>query len=199
MGRRTARGAGPRLLGVVRVASPLGPLLVVVDGRAVCALEFADGIGRLRRLLAGRYGAVRLRPAAPALGVRRRLRDYFAGRLGSLADLAVDPGGTAFQRQVWTALRAIPPGTAMAYGELARRLGRPGAGRAVGRANALNPVALAVPCHRLVGAGGGLRGYAGGLARKRWLLAHEGARPPGARGPGAPAARRPAGRPSRAR
>src|SRR4029079_5446383 len=87
-----------------------------------------------------------------------------------------NPGGTPFQQQVWTALRAIPAGTVLTYGELATQLGKQTAYRAVGMNNALNPIAIVVPCHRLVGANGTLTGYAGGLERKRWLLLHEGVR-----------------------
>jgi len=81
--------------------------------------------------------------------------------------------GTPFQRAVWTALRSIPAGATMTYGELATRIGAPGASRAVGLANNRNPIGLVVPCHRVIGANGALTGYAGGLERKRWLLEHE--------------------------
>jgi methylated-DNA-[protein]-cysteine S-methyltransferase len=87
--------------------------------------------------------------------------------------LPLDLRGTAFQRTVWAALRAIPPGDTVTYAELARRVGRPGAARAVGSAVARNPVSIVVPCHRVVGSDGSLTGYAGGVERKRWLLAHE--------------------------
>jgi len=85
----------------------------------------------------------------------------------------VRAGGTPFQRVVWAALREIPPGRTTSYGQLAARLGRPGASRAVGLANGANPVAIAVPCHRVIGADGTLTGYGGGIERKRWLLEHE--------------------------
>ena len=120
------------------------------------------------------------RPAPP--GIRRRtdvldqaaaqLAEYFAGRRHVFA-LALAPRGTAFQRMVWDALLRIPYGETRGYGELARALGRPSASRAVGAANGRNPLAIIVPCHRLIGASGALTGYGGGLPAKRWLLDHE--------------------------
>ncbi len=126
------------------------------------------------KLLHARYGRVRLREATDPLGFSSRMRAYLAGDLGCVNRIPVNTGGTAFQRQVWSALRVIPPGTVLSYGELAARLGKSTAYRAVGVTNALNPIAIVVPCHRLVGASGALTGYAGGLERKRWLLEHEG-------------------------
>jgi methylated-DNA-[protein]-cysteine S-methyltransferase len=98
---------------------------------------------------------------------------YFRGELRAIDGLRVETRGTPFQRAVWTALREIPCGTTVSYSDLARRIERPSAVRAVGLANGANPVAIVVPCHRVVGAGGALTGYGGGLSRKRWLLAHE--------------------------
>ncbi len=102
-----------------------------------------------------------------------RVRDYLGGDLQALDELEVDPLGTPFQLGVWRALRRIPPGKTLSYAELARSIGQPRAVRAVARANALNPISLVIPCHRVIGADGMLRGYAGGLDRKQWLLAHE--------------------------
>jgi methylated-DNA-[protein]-cysteine S-methyltransferase len=99
--------------------------------------------------------------------------DYFAGSCTALLELPLDPQGTEFQRRVWRALREIPPATTASYGEIAQRIGRPGAARAVGDANRRNPIAIAIPCHRVIGGDGRLVGYAGGLERKCWLLAHE--------------------------
>ena len=98
---------------------------------------------------------------------------YFKGDLTAIDGLKVANGGTDFQRAVWKALRAIPAGGTITYGALAARLGRPKAARAVGLANGANPIAIVVPCHRVVGADGSLTGYGGGMARKQWLLAHE--------------------------
>jgi methylated-DNA-[protein]-cysteine S-methyltransferase len=112
--------------------------------------------------------------ARPGLfGLSAKVQAYFQGELGVLDSLSVTMGGTEFQRQVWRALREIPYGTRISYGELARRVGRPSAVRAVGAANGANPIGVIVPCHRVIGADGTLTGYAGGLERKRWLLQHE--------------------------
>jgi methylated-DNA-[protein]-cysteine S-methyltransferase len=111
--------------------------------------------------------------AAPVLTVAaRQLAEYFAGAR-HVFDLALAPVGTPFQRLVWRALAAIPFGETRAYGEIARAIGRSAASRAVGAANGKNPFAIVVPCHRVIGASGELTGYAGGMAAKRWLLAHE--------------------------
>lgn len=99
---------------------------------------------------------------------------YFEDPRTSFADLPLDLKGTGFQLEVWRALRAIPSGSTLTYQELARRLGRPQAARAVGRACGANPLPLIVPCHRVIAADGSLGGYSSGLARKRWLLEHEG-------------------------
>ena len=106
-------------------------------------------------------------------GVHEVLEAYFAGDVGALDTLMVVTRGTPFQQEVWRRLREIPVGSTISYGELARRVGRPKAQRAVGMANASNPVALIVPCHRVIRTGGALGGYAFGLDYKRWLLAHE--------------------------
>ncbi len=106
-------------------------------------------------------------------GVYEVLAAYFGGDLGALDSLTVGARGTPFQHEVWDQLRRIPVGTTVSYGDLARRIGRPNAPRAVGMANASNPIALIVPCHRVIRTGGALGGYAFGLDCKRWLLAHE--------------------------
>ena len=162
-------------LSIGRLDSPLGTILLVGDGSRLVALDYEGYEGRMRRLLATRYARYRLREARPPESLTRPLRDYLAGDLGALDAIDPELGGTPFQRRVWAALREIPPGETRSYGALAARLGRPGASRAVGLANARNPVAIVVPCHRVVGADGSLTGYAGGLERKRWLLAHEAA------------------------
>lgn len=154
--------------------SPIGSVHVVSDGRALCALDFGAPEERLLPLLRARFGAtVALRDADDPLGLVSHTRAFFAGDLAALDGVPVDGGGTPFQRRVWAALREIPAGTTVTYGALAARLGMPRASRAVGAASGRNPVSIAVPCHRVIGAGGGLTGYAGGLERKRWLLAHE--------------------------
>jgi len=113
-------------------------------------------------------------PRRDAFGVYGVLDAYFAGDRDALDRIAVEPDrGTPFQREVWKRLREIPAGAPISYGELARRVGSPSASRAVGMANASNPVALIVPCHRVIRTGGALGGYAFGLDLKRWLLDHE--------------------------
>ncbi len=157
-----------------RLPSAIGDILLVSDGASLCALDFADYEARLRTLLKKRFAAVTLIPCTNPQGFSDRLRAYLAGDLHSLDQVPVNPGGTPFQQQVWLGLRQIPAGTVASYAELAAKVGKPMAYRAVGMANSLNPVAIALPCHRVVGARGQLTGYAGGLARKRWLLRHEG-------------------------
>jgi methylated-DNA-[protein]-cysteine S-methyltransferase len=98
---------------------------------------------------------------------------YFAGDLTAIEKLRVETGGTHFQHEVWRALRDIACGTTISYAQLAERIGRPNAVRAVGLANGSNPVGIVVPCHRVIGANGSLTGYGGGIERKRWLLEHE--------------------------
>jgi methylated-DNA-[protein]-cysteine S-methyltransferase len=108
---------------------------------------------------------------------------YFGGDLAAIDALPVATGGTEFQRAVWDELRRIPCGGSISYSELARRIGRPAAIRAVGLANGANPIGIVVPCHRVIGANGTLTGYGGGIERKRWLLAHERVAPAGAQLP----------------
>ena len=107
-------------------------------------------------------------------GLSRQLDAYFAGDLSVIETLPTATAGTPFQREVWQALRTIPCGQVMHYGQLAETLGRPGAARAVGAANGSNPVSIVVPCHRVIGRNGTMTGYAGGVQRKEWLLRHEG-------------------------
>ncbi|MNZ84451.1 Methylated-DNA--protein-cysteine methyltransferase [compost metagenome] len=102
------------------------------------------------------------------------MQRYFSGELDVINDLPVMTAGTEFQRSVWQQLRQIPCGEIITYGELAKRIGRPTASRAVGMANGSNPISIVVPCHRVIGSQGALTGYAGGVQRKQWLLKHEG-------------------------
>jgi len=160
-----------------RIETPTGAMLLALDeaGR-LRAADWESHRPRMERLLK-RYagGDVTLREAAPTSAAAGAFAAYFAGDLSAMTGLETMTGGTAFQRQVWAALRAIPVGEVLSYGALAARLGRPTAVRAVGLANGANPIAIAVPCHRVIGANGALTGYGGGLERKAWLLAHEGA------------------------
>ena len=165
----------PEHLQLDRLASPIGEVLLVTDeaGR-LRALDFHDYETRMLRLLRLHYGAQPLEPGAAPAATRAALDRYFAGELAALADIPWATAGTDFQRQVWRALVDIPSGQTTTYARLAARIGRPTAVRAMGAANGANPVGVVVPCHRVIGADGSLTGYGGGLARKRWLLAHEG-------------------------
>ncbi len=171
-----ARQQGPTKTRITfgRVKSPIGEILVACTGDALCALEFADAEKRLVAGLKRRFGDFERVEAADPGGVCTRLGDYLMGELGALDDIVVDGGGTEFQRKVWKGLRRIAAGKVVSYQGLAERLGMPTSVRAVARANALNPISIVVPCHRVIGSDGSLTGYGGGLPRKRWLLEHEG-------------------------
>ncbi|MBV9230783.1 MAG: methylated-DNA--[protein]-cysteine S-methyltransferase [Chloroflexi bacterium] len=156
------------------INSPIGTILIVVDGQRMCSLDFADCEQRMMTLLQRRYGPIHLTPSTDPCGFSSRVRAYLAGDYHALDTIPVSTGGTAFQQQVWLALRTIAPGTTATYSELAAKLGKPTAYRAVGRTNGLNPVGIVLPCHRVIGADASLTGYAGGLERKQWLLRHEG-------------------------
>ncbi|MDX2148560.1 MAG: methylated-DNA--[protein]-cysteine S-methyltransferase [Planctomycetota bacterium] len=154
--------------------SPLGRVDVVSDGKAVLGVEFEGHEFRLASLLARYIGPYTLRGARDPGGATSRLRAYFEGDLSAIETLPVVAMGTEFSRQVWAALRTIPVGTTTTYQRIAEAIGRPKACRAVGLANGANPVAIIVPCHRVIGSNAHLTGYRGGLERKQWLLAHEG-------------------------
>ncbi|HEX6202826.1 MAG TPA: methylated-DNA--[protein]-cysteine S-methyltransferase [Thermoanaerobaculia bacterium] len=160
-----------------RLESPVGPLFAAVDDDgALVRLTFLDAeddeAAEIARLTT-RAGEAPRRDPARCRAVAAQLADYFAGRRRDF-DLPLAPRGSAFQRAVWDELRRVPYGATVSYGELAARLGRPGASRAVGGANNRNPLPIVVPCHRVIGADGSLTGYGGGLDRKRALLALEG-------------------------
>jgi methylated-DNA-[protein]-cysteine S-methyltransferase len=147
--------------------SPVGELAIVADATgALRTLAFVERLTRQED-----WGAVT--PVANPFGLTDRLRAYFAGELAAIDELPVAPEGTEFQRTVWLALRDIPCGETRSYGDIATKIGRPNAVRAVGLANGANPIAIVLPCHRVIGSNGSLTGYGGGLPRKRWLLAHE--------------------------
>ena len=162
-------------LDVAEFRSPIGTLVVAARDGRLCALEFAARWPRRQRLLARRFGSLTIHRAPDPAGAVTALRSYFAGDRDALGRIAVDPHGTEFQRRVWAALARIPAGETRSYRDLAAAIGSPTAVRAVGAANGANPVALVIPCHRVIAADGTLGGYAGGLHRKRWLLEHEGA------------------------
>jgi methylated-DNA-[protein]-cysteine S-methyltransferase len=149
------------------VPSPLGAIDLIARGDELAAVYLPDGPG-IEAVDDIRTGEV------PVLALAAgQLAEYFAGDR-RVFDLPLARVGTPFQQRVWRELVAIPFGETRSYGEIARTIGRPTASRAVGAANGKNPFAIVVPCHRVIGAGGALTGYAGGMAAKRWLLAHEG-------------------------
>jgi methylated-DNA-[protein]-cysteine S-methyltransferase len=143
--------------------SPIGELTLVGDGDALAGLYMTDHRHRPPLPPGAR------RDDAPFAEARRQLGEYFAGERTDF-DLRLRMEGTSFQREVWRALRDIPYGHTLSYGELARGIGRPDASRAVGLANGRNPISIVVPCHRVVGSTGSLTGYGGGMDRKRFLL-----------------------------
>jgi O-6-methylguanine DNA methyltransferase len=159
-----------------RLPSPLGDLLAVTaaDG-TVHALDFADCEARLHRLFARHHANATLAQGDAPASLASALARYFAGDPAALASVAIARLGTPFQRRAWAALTAIPPGETRSYAAQAAAMGQPSAVRAVGLANGANPIAILIPCHRVLGSNGQLTGYAGGVERKAWLLRHEGA------------------------
>jgi methylated-DNA-[protein]-cysteine S-methyltransferase len=167
----------PLVFRLARIATPLGAMLIATDDQdRLRVLDWHDYVPRMERLLRRHYGgdAVLRDGSAPA-AVAEALAAYLEGDLRAIDSIAVQTGGTDFQKSVWGALRDIPAGQTWTYGALAQYIGRPGAVRAVGLANGANPISVVAPCHRVIGANGTLTGYAGGVERKRWLLRHEGA------------------------
>jgi methylated-DNA-[protein]-cysteine S-methyltransferase len=150
-------------------SSPVGVLVLTSDGEALTGLNLPRRDGSAAAL----PGSGWRRDDAPFQEALEQLRAYFDGERTSF-ELPLRMGGTSFQRLAWDALLTIPFGTTISYAEQARRISRPGAARAVGAANGRNPIAIIVPCHRVIGSGGTLTGYGGGLPLKEWLLQHEG-------------------------
>jgi methylated-DNA-[protein]-cysteine S-methyltransferase len=167
----------PQRLLIDHVETPIGLLALVADQDGLLrAVGWTDGHARMQRQLSNDSGmqAVSLVAASDPAGLSTAMRAYFAGDLRAIDGLPVAfSNGTEFQLRVWRALREIPCGETRSYGQLARRIGNPAAVRAVGLANAANPIGVVVPCHRVIGSNGSLTGYGGGIDRKRWLLAHE--------------------------
>lgn len=146
--------------------SPIGPLLLAGDGLRLSKVGLPNGKGRVAPHDDWR------RDDEQFFETRAQLTAYFAGELRTF-DLQLTPTGSPFQLSVWRALGTIPFGATVSYGEIANRIGRPSASRAVGAANGANPIPIIVPCHRVIGASGALTGFGGGIETKRWLLAHE--------------------------
>lgn len=168
----------PEQLLVDRFETPIGTLVVIADAAGhLRAIDWQDHEERMLHLLARhcRKSGYVLKPSRDPHGLRQALQAYFKGEHGVIDRLKVSTDGTDFQRSVWRELRRIPCGKTISYAELARRIGKPKAMRAVGLANGSNPISIVVPCHRVIGADGSLTGYGGGIERKSWLLRHEGA------------------------
>jgi methylated-DNA-[protein]-cysteine S-methyltransferase len=159
------------------IETPIGPMLLMVRNDRIIGLEFDDQPERYLKDLRHRFGEFTFVETANPCGFSDQLRTYYAGDIRAVDTLPTIGGGTPFQERVWAELRRIPAGTTISYGELAVRLGDKKATRAVGLANGRNPISVVVPCHRVIGADGSLTGYGGGVPRKKWLLAHEGAVP----------------------
>ena len=160
-----------------QIKTPVGRMVALASGKGLCALEF-DKPGRMEQLarrLARWIGPHAIKEANHPILTHTKhwLDDYFKGRFGKLKTPPLDIRGTAFEKRVWGELMKIKPGHVLSYVRMAKKLGKPKAARAVGGASARNPVALIIPCHRLVGSNGTLTGYGGGIDKKRWLLEHE--------------------------
>ncbi|HEY3370788.1 MAG TPA: methylated-DNA--[protein]-cysteine S-methyltransferase [Prolixibacteraceae bacterium] len=140
--------------------SPLGFLILKSDGLSITEISFSEN------------ELAEENPCELLSRCKQQLEDYFSGKSTSF-DVPLNPNGTEFQKKVWTELQKIPNGETITYAQLAARLGDPKLVRAVGTANGRNPLAIVIPCHRVIGAGNKLTGYAGGLERKQWLLEHE--------------------------
>lgn len=151
--------------------SPLGPILLTAEAGALTGLHFRDDLSvSPKEWVVGRDGGDDAEPDEQVVAeAERQLREYFAGQRVDF-DLPLAPEGTVFQAKVWAALQRIPYGETWSYGRLATEIGQPTASRAVGLANGRNPIAIVIPCHRVIGANGTLTGYASGTERKRWLL-----------------------------
>lgn len=158
-----------------RIQTPIGDMILVARDGALLFLEFEDATGRVEREMRQRFKSRELQQAENPFGLSQIMHDYFAGNIHAIDTILTDGGGTAFEKQVWAELRKIPCGTMVSYGSIARKLGDINHSRAVGTANGKNPIAIVVPCHRVIGADGSMTGYGGGTKRKEWLLRHEGA------------------------
>jgi len=165
------------------IDTPLGTMIAVASEAGLCALEFTEDRARGRKAARLDRLEARLRRHFPGhaieeaetpviAGTRLWLSSYFAG-VAPASGVPLDQRGGEFEIRVWRALLRIPAGETRSYGSIASAIGAPGAARAVGMANGANPIAIIVPCHRVIGSSGALTGYGGGLDRKRWLLDHE--------------------------
>ena len=168
--------SSPIQLRVTQLRTPIGQMLIVADAEEnLRAIDWTDYEARMQRLLRLHYGrdGFDVKRGGIPRGLTQAIDAYFSGDIAATDTVPVQTGGTPFQREVWRALRAIRGGETVSYAQLAHRIGRPTAVRAVGLANGANPIGVVVPCHRVIGSDGSLTGYGGGVERKRWLLEHE--------------------------
>ena len=170
------------MIRIATLPSPIGQLTLASRDDRVCLLHFGEDDPVVRRTLQRWYPAESIEAHPDPAGAATRLGQYFEGQLDAVDAIDVELNGTPFQKRVWQSLRTVRAGTTAAYAEIARAIAAPSAVRAVGAANGANPVAVIVPCHRIIGTNGSLTGYGGGLDRKRWLLEHEGLRADGLAG-----------------
>jgi len=155
------------------LTTPIGTILLAAKDDLLYALDFSEYEARMKTLLRRYYGDVTLVKADNPYGLTTQINQYFTGNIHALDSIRTANCGTDFQQQVWQALRAIAPATTLSYAALAKQIANPKAVRAVGMANSKNPIAIVVPCHRVITSNGDIAGYAGGIERKEWLLAHE--------------------------
>jgi methylated-DNA-[protein]-cysteine S-methyltransferase len=156
------------------VHTPIDALTLAARNGRLCVLHFGAREAPVRAALQRWYPGESIERRRDPAGVATALAKYFSGQVDVLDTIDVELNGTPFQLQVWQALRTVRAGHTASYSEIARAIGAPAAVRAVGAANGANPIAVVVPCHRIIGANGALTGYGGGLKRKEWLLRHEG-------------------------
>jgi methylated-DNA-[protein]-cysteine S-methyltransferase len=161
------------MIEVSEQATPVGEVRIAVKGDTLVGLGFLDGWSRNERHLARQFRDEELREVKGQTEVGSRLDAYMKGQLGALTGIAVDTGGTGFQRRVWSAISDVPAGQTRTYAELAVAARAPSAVRATGTACGANPIGLVIPCHRIVRADGDPGNYGGGVERKEWLLVHE--------------------------
>jgi methylated-DNA-[protein]-cysteine S-methyltransferase len=166
----------PPVIELAVVHTPIDALTLAAKDERLCLVHFGTKDSAARSTLQRWYPGETIERRPDPAGAATALAKYFSGQLDILDDIEVEFNGTAFQQMVWRALREVRAGHTASYSEIAARIGAPAAVRAVGAANGANPIAVVVPCHRIIGSNGSLTGYGGGLRRKEWLLRHEGRR-----------------------
>ncbi len=164
-----------KILNSTSYESPVGKIEILFDGDSLVYLDFAHNPERMKKLIARRFGAVQIQEMEKTPPIHGMLDRYFAGHPETFDDISLSTGGTEFQRAVWQELRKIKRGHTMDYASLAAKAGNAKAIRAAASSNARNPISIVIPCHRVIGKDGSMRGYAGGVDRKRFLLKLEGA------------------------